>query len=269
MTKPVTILVLTAAVVGLALVPARGVETTLAGVPAYHPTYYGCGPTAAGMIIGYWDGNGYGNLITGGDGSNSWTTNQAAVKAVIASQGHIDDYWGAPDPLAAGHTDNCIADFMLANRDPLADGESDAQKQDNGLVGYAAYAGYTHAQGDWLYYGDQTLWDILLGEIDAGRPMEFFVDVTNDAEAEANHFVAVLGYRYDVGGGGEAVNREFACHDCYDDGIHWHAFRGLAAGETYGIETATWFNPAPEPATFGLLLSGAGVVVARCYRRKA
>ena len=35
---------------------------TISDVPSYK-WYHGCGPTAAGMIIGYWDAHGYDNLI--------------------------------------------------------------------------------------------------------------------------------------------------------------------------------------------------------------
>ena len=47
--------------------PAGGDSATgivISGVPAYY-WYRGCGPTSAGMIIGYWDGHGYSNLVVG------------------------------------------------------------------------------------------------------------------------------------------------------------------------------------------------------------
>ena len=75
---------------------AMGGVQVINDVPSYE-WYHGCGPTAAGMIIGYWDAHGYDNLITAGDGTNSWATNQQAVKDMIASAGHIYDYVPTPD----------------------------------------------------------------------------------------------------------------------------------------------------------------------------
>ncbi|MBE3132801.1 MAG: hypothetical protein IMZ55_04955, partial [Acidobacteria bacterium] len=77
----------------VAATAARG-GVTIPGVP-YYEWYYGCGPTAGGMIMGYWDGKpGLGDLVPG---SNDWGTNAAGIKDMIASPGHIADYvgWGA------------------------------------------------------------------------------------------------------------------------------------------------------------------------------
>ena len=65
-------------------------------VPSYL-WYNGCGPTAAGMIVGYWDAHGYDNLIPG---SNDWAANTQAIKDMIASPGHIRDYASSPDRVA-------------------------------------------------------------------------------------------------------------------------------------------------------------------------
>ena len=52
----------------------------IGGVPDY-TWRHGCGPTAVGNVVGYYDGQGYGDLIPG-DAS----TQTAAVDQVIASQ---------------------------------------------------------------------------------------------------------------------------------------------------------------------------------------
>jgi hypothetical protein len=82
---------------GLSAEPA--VTVTIPGVPAYD-WHHGCGPTAAGMVVGYWDGQGYDALVPG-DAS----TQTAAVEKMMASEGPASnytdycepvDYWTAP-----------------------------------------------------------------------------------------------------------------------------------------------------------------------------
>ena len=232
--------------------------------------YVGCGPTAAGMIIGYWDDHGYPNLITAGTGTNSWTTNQSGVMDTIASPQHIDDYLGYGDgkdrlDVNPGgppyHADNSLADFMGASSGlVLKDGESFENLQCVGMVDYAKYCGYPHANGGYAYFGG--LWDIFVDEIDAGRPMEFFVDPDADVDDTATHFVTAIGYD-DTGG-----TKKYACYDTYDHNVHWYEFARNAKDQLYGIQSGSWFNPIPEPATIVLLALGcAGLAAGRARKR--
>ena len=242
---------------------ALGGQIVINGVPSYI-WYRGCGPTAAGMIMGYWDAHGYPNLITAGNGTNSWTTNQQAVMDMIASPEHISDYWGYGDgkdlvPPPPLHDDNCVADFMGASSGPiLKDGESYENLQYVGMVEYAKYCGYPDANGFYAYFGG--LWDIFVAEIDAGRPMEFFVDT--DGDNKATHFVTVIGYD------DTPSALKYACYDTYNDNVHWYAFAGKASGQLYGIQSGSWFVPTPEPATLVLLALGcAGLAAGRARKR--
>ena len=61
------------------LAAAQVASTTISSVPAYD-WRHGCGPTAAGMVIGYWDGQGYGALVPG-----DAYTQTTAVDTMIAS----------------------------------------------------------------------------------------------------------------------------------------------------------------------------------------
>ncbi len=119
--------------VDLGLRASTPAQVVIEGVPAYL-WRHGCGPTAAGMVMGYWDSHGYPDLVEG-DAS----TQTAAVNAMIADDGgnpvcapgelnHYQDYacpvewsWALtlPDKSELGgeiHPDNCLADFMLTSR---------------------------------------------------------------------------------------------------------------------------------------------------------
>ena len=63
-----------------------GIQTVIQNVPAY-TGYRGCGPTAVGIILGYYDGNGFPDLV---DGDAS--TQTSAVNTMISSQENWNDY---------------------------------------------------------------------------------------------------------------------------------------------------------------------------------
>jgi hypothetical protein len=162
----------------------------LDGVPQYLWNY-GCSPTAGGVLIGYWDQPGrLPGLVAGemplsdaggrdGDGDalhDAAPANRAGragprqpgsynlVDRVIASEGHIRDYWMGDDDgyddrgptgdpfLIFGwdrHQDDCIADFMEASRNyslggllllNRKDGWAWPDKIGSGLVEYARWS---------------------------------------------------------------------------------------------------------------------------------
>ena len=106
------------------------VGEVVGGVLSNTPDYdwwYGCAPTAAGMIMGYYDTHGYqdlfyNNLVPGGTAEPStFGGGPYIANDTIASQAHIEDYYVAygetGDPAAGGHSDNCLADFMETSKD--------------------------------------------------------------------------------------------------------------------------------------------------------
>jgi hypothetical protein len=230
---------------------------TIPDVPAYL-WYNGCGPTAAGMVIGYWDAHGYGNLISG---SNSWSANQAAVKAMIASPGHIRDYVPTPDRVATVsdpyHPDDCVADFSQTSWSsqwvPAAGeyGWGWFSLQDDGLAGYASYRGYDYASARNVYYADN-LWTKFVAEIDAQRPVELLVDKNGDGISD--HFVAAIGYDDTPGA------ERYACYNTYTQSVSWYGFQGM--GSSYGIYGATFFDPGalPGDANNNGLIDGADLM---------
>ena len=214
----------------LASSQALGNQVIIDDVPNY--TWYGgCGPTAAGMIIGYWDAHGYPNLITG------------AVNDMIASTEHFYDYWGWGDgkdrvPPPPFHDPNSVADFMGANMGMvLKDGESYENLQYVGMVNYAKYRGHVGANGFYASFGYfDGMWNLFVAEINARRPMEFFVDPNGDNNP--THFVTAIGYDDTPG----ALKYYF--YDTY--GYKQEAaFAGMAKNQLYGIQSVSRFVLTP------------------------
>ena len=227
---------------------------TISGVPSYI-WYNGCGPTAAGMIVGYWDAHGFGNLIPG---TNDWNTNQQAVKDMIASPGHIYDYVPSPDrtPTAEDpyHTSDCVADFNYCSRLPDKYGWSYYSYQDDGLRNYALYRGYAGSTANNVTYS--SLWDDFVAAIDNNHPVELLVDT--DGNGSTDHFVTAVGYDDTPGA------YRYACFDTWYHTIRWESYRGLANGSPWGIHGGTFFNPVPEPT----LLLPACLMILVLRRRK-
>jgi len=218
--------------------PAAGNIVRIDGVPSYgqnpagfsdYPVGFpGCGPTAGGMVIGYWDAHGYDDLITG---SNSWTDNRAAVEAMIGSQGYYEDYWGT-DADPPQHADDCVADFMGTSRDPKGNGQTAETNLHYGLVEYARARGYASADG---WYSPQGgLWNHFVAEIDAGRPMVFAVDTGGDGYA--NHCVTVIGYDDTAG-----AERYYYYDPNHVDVEYDAAFQ--PKGNVMGVSSGAWFDP--------------------------
>jgi len=108
---------------------AHQVSGQLLQTPNYD-WWYGCSPTSAGMMMGYYDRNGYSNLVKGGIAEldtypstfGSW--NHLAQYA-IASVNHVNDfyvngYMGSGDDTPTGRSFDCLADFMGTSQDNLS-----------------------------------------------------------------------------------------------------------------------------------------------------
>jgi hypothetical protein len=90
--------------------------------------WYGCSPTSTGMLLGWYDRNGYSNLVPGGQAETSTFGNPGAlVNSAIASSGHINDFYGGLSPSGGynlsgddktiSHSFDCLADFMGTSQD--------------------------------------------------------------------------------------------------------------------------------------------------------
>jgi len=221
----------------------------LDSVPAYD-WYHGCGPTAAGSVIGYWDLNGYPDLFDASGWDDVKLT--ANVQDQISSPEHNAKYDPTPDAAGPVPTPTSIADWFGTSVDPLQYGWSYQSKADDAFEGYANYRGYEFDSYDesWSSFS----WGDFVAEIDAGNPMMFLVD--SDGNGSTDHFVPVFGY--DDRGAEGLWYGLYTTWSEYED-IVWHQFQAM--GEPWGIGYATYIHPisAPVPVPGALLLGTLGL----------
>jgi len=233
---------------------------TLSLAPAYN-WYHGCGPTAAGSIIGFWDVRGYDNLFTASGWDQVKLTSN--VQDQISSPEHNAKYDPTPDRTdLATPAKTSIADWFMTSVDPLQFGWAYLSYAPSALKDYAAYRGYTSTAGNWSYGYDLT-WNSLVGELNAGKPLMFLVD--SDGDGGTDHFVPVYGYE-DRG----AAGKYYACYTTWteNESLEWYQFRGMSNAYTWGVGYATYFHPVPEPLTV-IFLGLAGIGIAARKRRKS
>ena len=83
---------------------------TITGVPPYL-WRHGCGPTSVGMVVGYWDGQGFDDLIPGDASSQSTDVQQAIASGGTSSspmspEQHYEDYARPEDMYTALQDDD-------------------------------------------------------------------------------------------------------------------------------------------------------------------
>ena len=238
------------------------------GVPGYL-WRHGCGPTAVGMVVGYYDAHGYSRLIAGDASTQTSDVNQS-----IASQGsgirgsgiqrHYEDYCLPMDSKDTGvltdssityptgcHLDDCLADFMHTSwsRDGNVYGWGYGSRVSTGFNSYvnlrqSGYSPYSSSQS----YSDTGLWSTLKTEVGNNRPMVFLVD--SDGNGSTDHFVTVVGYV-------ETPTRQYGCLDTWAPAstIRWCDYRGMSWSYSWGVSSGYLFRlrgPAdpisPDPA---------------------
>jgi hypothetical protein len=242
---------------------------TIPNVPAY-TWHHGCGPTAAGMVIGYWDGQGFDDLVSG-----NAVTQTTAVTAMIASEGPASNYTDycepidyspnlLPDksepPLGDEHPDDCVADYMKTSQSYHGNyyGWSWFSAVGPAMKGYADALGRDDYRATtnnlYMAWGSSLNWDSFRAEIDASRPMVLLVDTNGNGGTD--HFVTAIGY--------DVVDdvQKYACLNTWDTGIHWFDFAPMASGQSWGIYGGTTFQMEQylEPPT-AVAVSGQTTVV--------
>jgi hypothetical protein len=217
----------------VALMPFSINAAVISGVPSY-VWYHGCVPTSIGMILGYWDMQGYSNLFQA-SGNALYST--SSVQDEISSP----EYNAARDGVDTGATIplDCIAAFLGTSKDPLGYGVSNAIDAGPATIGYAAYKGY-----DGFVTTNKTFsstWSTLVNEVNAGRPMLFFVD--SDGNGIYDHSVSAIGYDGNYNNDGPY----YACYDTKSETENpvWYKFQPV--GKIFGVYGGTTIIPGPIP----------------------
>jgi hypothetical protein len=226
-------------------------ETVIGGVPAYL-WRHGCGPTAAGMVIGYYDTHGFPLLIPG-DASTQTNAVDQAIATGDGAATHYSDYSlpmdSSPNPIQpdlseppAGdeHASNSLADFMRTSWSSENNyyGWAWFSHVDDSFEGYVPWAetAYHAHYGVGTFsesWGDFT-WQDLKDEINLSRPMVFLVD--SDGNGGTDHFVTVIGWRDSNG------YEEYGCLDTWGAAIRWERFRAMSSDYSWGVYGAVYFH---------------------------
>jgi hypothetical protein len=239
---------------------AQGAVVTITDVPAYD-WYHGCGPTAAGSIIGYYDLHGYDSLFNVSGWNDVRLT--ANVQDEISSPAHNAAYDPDPDPAVPAPPDTSIADFFHTSEGELEYGASWLDYADDAFTGYANYRGYSDWSAWNTEYGLDFFWEDLINEINNDRPMMFLVDSAGDGESD--HFVSVIGY--------DDVTMQYGFYNTWSEGenVQWETFQGM--GSAWGVGFATFIQPGaaavPEPGSMMLMALGVAGIGFRRQRRHA
>lgn len=241
--------------------------------------WFGCSPTSAGMLLSWYDRNGYSNFVPGGEAElDTFGNVDALVNDIIASPGHIADFYsdgynlGGDDVAAPWHDFDCLADFMgtsqdaygntngattfyyYASNNPISYSQiysyGPGYYDSSGMYGiyeYVNYAGYEVVQlyNQYIYgYGgvqNGFTFDDYKNEIDSGRGVILHID---------DH--SIYGYGYVDG------TDTVLFHDTWQAAPREMAWGGdYLERNHYGV---TVLEVIPEPATVLLFAIGAGVL---------
>ena len=212
-------------------------------VPAYLNSI-GCAPTSIGMLLAYWDLRyGYNNMFVaqGGIPSLSDTGTSTGLYQTSNVSNEISSI--------AGY---CKTDI---------NGNTTTTNALNGIKNYAAFKGYG-MQATYTNFSLSTGWQLLVSEINAGRPMLFVVDSSGDGVAD--HMICTFGY--DTNHDGDGLY--YACYTTDNEGEtpYWYKFQTTSSSYKYGILQE--IKVVPEPATWGLFLIGTILVLLTSQRRR-
>ncbi|MBM4020285.1 MAG: hypothetical protein FJ288_18520 [Planctomycetes bacterium] len=182
---------------------------TLPAMPQYE-WWYGCSPTAAGMMAGYWDGlPGRTNLFDGD--ARIWFGDQdTGTRAMVASRAHITagkengytygDYHNSISYPEHQANPDCVADFLKT-----VDSGTYASNIAAGLRNFIAWDNPRTALPEGLpaqtaqlyvpFFGGTFEYDTFKAEIDAGRPVILNLLTAETETKWVGHSVVGYGYQ--------------------------------------------------------------------------
>lgn len=279
----------------------HGEGSVLNNVPDYD-WWYGCSPTSAGMMMAYYDINGYDgllydNLIPGGKAESSTFPSMPGqwdylAQAAIASPGHVRDFYFSGDNRygddvgGTRHDFDSLADFMGTSQDSAgnANGWTTFWFYDGG---FPVHAADIYAEGACYYESDGMfgMWEYFnYAGYGNGTPDGNFFSQYTDTHIGSNGFSfadymaeidegrvvmihvdehSMLGYGYDE------TDDTMYLYDTWSAGPHtmsWGSYNGL---QLYGVTCFTptgGTSPTPEPST--MLLLGFGLISLVRFRKK-
>ncbi len=263
-----------------------GASNVLTGVPAFDWTY-GCSPTSAAMLFGYYDTHGYPNMYAGPANSgvcpltNSvWGPGQTPIAASHididgrTAKGSVEDYWGSPDPYIGvwpEHTSDSTTDFMGTSQSKYGnpDGSTTFFSSLSGtpLVDYTAPAGrmdgchgmrlFAESRG----YTVETNFTQYIAEGPQGRVGGFtFEDFKSEIDAGRPVLIHVtshsmLGYGYNISGNTIYVHDTW---DYQDHTMEWGGTYPYYGGVSLQQYAVTVLRLAPAGATYTLSTGQVG-----------
>ncbi len=209
----------------------KSTVNVISNVPSYI-WHRGCGPTALGMIIGYYDLNGFDDLF---NGPSDFQTN--IINMEIASQNHYSNY-SIPldyypnllqDASENGnpHINNSIADFMETSKSSGGNywGWSWSSDIGNAFEEFISFKNSSYiTETDYEFFTAGS-WNEYKTEINNNRPVIILVDT--DGDNSTDHFVVGIGY--------DDISLEFACFDTWDSDIHWYPWQQMDNAVNWGV----------------------------------
>jgi len=244
-----------------------GVQHTIPGVPGYL-WRHGCGPTAVGMVVGYYDTQGYNDLIPGDANTQTAAVDQAMASGGTSSspnppgsEQHYEDYARPEDSPPTLLTDDYITNGRTPHTDDsIADYMDTSKSTRNNYYGWSwssdicpSFTGYVNQQNasysptctEYRWSTGALTWAVLTNEIDNGRPMVFLVD--SDGDGSTDHFVTIVGYD-------DGTPQKYGCLDTWAPAstIRWEQFRGMSSSYSWGIWGGWTFQlqgVQPQPVT--------------------
>ncbi len=233
-------------------------ETLVAGVPAYI-WRDGCAPTSVGMIVGYYDGHGFPDLVAGSAASQSAN---AAVSQMIASHGsvsdprHYEDYALPKDsgdaiiadksaaPAGDEHDGDSVADFMHTSwsADRLAYGWSYTNMAGPAFVAYvrSRLSGVTASYRTLYLRLPRSPSPCCSRRSTRGGPScsAWTAPATGSSTTPSSRSATAR----------PAAPPEYACWDTWYSTVRWQQFRATSPSYAWGVYGATSLALVSSPS---------------------